>query len=100
MTWFKVRTNALERTLDAAMAELVELRKERADLLRALADARDRGDRIANALLEAKGAEPIPPSPSPSIREFDPFEEDATMTEEIRKLITEQGVGAAFNGRG
>lgn len=96
MGWL-TRTDALERTLDAAMAELVELRKERSDLLRALAEARDRGDRIANTLIEAKGGAPVPFSPSPSLRESDPFEEDPTMTEEIRKLITEQGMGAAFN---
>lgn len=86
----------MERALDAAMAELAELRKERIELLRALAEARDRGDRIANTLIEAKGGTPVPFSPSPS-PQSDPFEEDATMAEEIRRLITDQGAGAAFN---
>jgi hypothetical protein len=54
---------------------------------------------IANALLEAKGAEPIPPSPGPPPLQHDPFEEDASIAEEIRTLMTTQGPGVAFNGR-
>lgn len=96
MGWLITRTGALERALELALLEMAELRKERADLSRALAEARDRGDRIANTLIEAKGGTPVPFSPSPS-PQSDPFEEDATMAEEIRKLITEQGAGAAFN---
>lgn len=97
MTWFATSSTITSRALELALAEIAECRKERSDLLRALAEARDRGDRIANALIEAKGGTPVPFSPSPSLQESDPFEEDQTITEEIRKLITEQGMGAAFN---
>lgn len=93
MAW--IRTH----TLDVLTQELVELRKERGGLLQALTDARDRGDMIVNALLEAKGAAPIPPSPSPPPQEIDLFAEDPTLAEEMRRLITEQGLGAAFDGR-
>lgn len=78
---------ALERTLDTALAEIGELRKERQDLLRALADARDRGDRIVNTLLEAKGAEPIPPSPGPPLPDEDIFAEYQDQVEELRDQI-------------
>ena len=90
--------NTLERTLDTAMTELVELRKERTELLRALADARGRGDAFADALLSAKGGISVPFSPRPSPSSLDPFEEDATMAEEIREMIRTHGVEAAFNG--
>jgi len=98
MGWLITRTDAAERALELALIELGELRKERADLMRALAEARDRGDRIANTLIEAKGGTPFPPSPSPPTASYDPFEEDVTMAAEIRKLITEQGAGSVLNG--
>jgi hypothetical protein len=44
MGWVIGRSAALETALDVAMTEIRELRVERGDLLRALADARDRGD--------------------------------------------------------
>lgn len=97
MGWLTTRTEALERALELTLLELGELRKERAELLRVLAEARDRGDRIANALIEAKGGTAIPMSSTPS-PPTDPFEEDATMAEEIRRLITTQGAEAVFNG--
>ena len=99
MGWLTSDRAAGSRALEVALQELIECRKERAELLRALAEARDRGDRIANTLIEAKGGTPVPFSPSPSPRSTDPFEEDASMAEEIRTLITEQGVGAAWHGR-
>lgn len=95
MVWLS-RTRALERTLDAAMAEIAALRLERQDLLRALADARDRGDRIVNTLLEAKGVEPIPPSPGPPLLEEDMFAEDPAAVEDARatyRSLLERGPG-------
>jgi hypothetical protein len=81
------------------MAEIAELRKERQDLLRALADARDRGDRIVNTLLEARGAEPIPPSPGPPPVDDDIFEEDQARVETIRALMREVGEQTVLMGR-
>lgn len=67
--------------------------------MRALADARDRGDQITNALLEAKGATPIPPSPGPPMQGIDLYAEDPQLVDQMRQIITEQGIGAAFDGR-
>lgn len=83
--------------------EVTALRLERAQLQLALADARDRGDRLMNALLEAKGSQPVPLSPSSFVDHSDSddhgfFDEEEEAVERMQQNIKKNGAEVVFSG--